>query len=169
MSPQAILLRIRSILDLKDDEVLEIFRLGGVELTLDEVGGWLQPSGAWDRPPCSDAALTGFLDGLIMQHRGPRGEPAVEAVGPLTNNRILRKLKIAFALRCQDVVATLALAHHPMTERQVTALLRKKGHRHYRECKDRVLESFLRGLHDPVRGAVRGEGGRSKAPIESAM
>jgi uncharacterized protein YehS (DUF1456 family) len=64
----------------------------------------------------------------------------------ISNNVVLKKLRIALQLKEDDVVGILAAGGTEMTKRQLSALSRKRGNKHYRVCSDEVLESFLTGL-----------------------
>ncbi len=64
----------------------------------------------------------------------------------LDNNLILKKLRIAFELKEEDLVAIFAAAGMSVTGNELTALFRKKGHKNYRECMDQYLRGFLVGL-----------------------
>jgi uncharacterized protein YehS (DUF1456 family) len=99
--------------------------------------------------PCSDPVLGFFLDGLIIHLRGPReGQPlpADTPTASLSNNAILKKLRIALDLKEDDLVGILGLAGVVVSSHELTALFRKPGHKHYKECNDKLLRDFLRGL-----------------------
>ena len=98
---------------------------------------------------CKDARLLCFLDGFILEQRGQ--SPATDkASAPrserLTNNVVLKKLRIALQLKEDDVLRFLASGGAPLSRRQLGALARKRGNKHYRVCSNEVLTSFLTGL-----------------------
>jgi uncharacterized protein YehS (DUF1456 family) len=64
----------------------------------------------------------------------------------LTNNAILKKLRIALQLKEDDMVGILKLAGVDISTSELTALFRKEGHRNYKECGDQFLRNFLKGL-----------------------
>ena len=70
----------------------------------------------------------------------------------LTNNIILTKLKIALNFQAEDMLETLDLAGFTFSKHELSALFRKKGHKHYRECKDQILRNFLQGIQIKFRG-----------------
>ncbi len=96
---------------------------------------------------CSDQQLGEFLDGLIAERRGPR-DPNLPPLTPqpLTNNEVLKKLRIAWNMREAELLATFAAGGREMSKNEVSALFRKRGNKHYRVCSDEVLEAFIRGL-----------------------
>jgi len=64
----------------------------------------------------------------------------------LTNNTILKKLRIALELKEDDMLAILRLAGVEISKHELTALFRKEGHKNYKECGDQFLRKFLKGL-----------------------
>jgi uncharacterized protein YehS (DUF1456 family) len=102
---------------------------------------------------CTDPTFGGFLDGLIIDRRGP--PPAGRTVPPspqvLTNNTKLKKLRIALNLHEDAMLSILLAGGHPLSRGELTALFRKPHHKHYRECGDQVLRKFLSGLTKHLR------------------
>jgi uncharacterized protein YehS (DUF1456 family) len=70
----------------------------------------------------------------------------VEQTSPLTNNDILKKLRIALELEEDALLKILESAHAGITRAKLNALFRKEGHKNYRECGNQFLRSFLKGL-----------------------
>lgn len=70
----------------------------------------------------------------------------------MTNNDILKKLRVALQLRDEDIVKILNLAGFAMTKSEVNALFRNDDHPNYKECGDQVLRNFLNGLIIYKRG-----------------
>ncbi|MGI0883316.1 DUF1456 family protein, partial [Pseudomonas aeruginosa] len=71
---------------------------------------------------------------------------------PLSNNMILKKLRVAFELKEEDLHAILASVDFPVSKPELSALFRKPGHSNYRTCGDQLLRNFLKGLTLRVRG-----------------
>ena len=70
----------------------------------------------------------------------------------MTNNDILKKLRVALKLRDTDIVKILALADFKMSEPEVNALFRNEEHPNYKPAGDQVLRNFLNGLIIHMRG-----------------
>jgi len=70
----------------------------------------------------------------------------------MTNNDILKKLRVALKLRDTDIIDILKLADFEITKAQLSALFRKEDHKNYIECKDQILRKFLNGLIIRNRG-----------------
>ena len=155
MTNNAVLRRFRYALDIPDHTMLDIFRLGGREITPEQLTDYLRGETDAGYRNCSDKVFDQFLDGLIIHRRGPReprpGTPRRPAES-LTNNVILRKFRIALELREEDILLLLNLAGMDISQSELNALFRKVGHRHYRECGDQVLRNFLNGLTIQHRG-----------------
>ena len=64
----------------------------------------------------------------------------------ITNNLVLKKLRVAFQLKDVDMHDTFIAAGFPLTKPELTALFRQPGHKHYRPCGDQILRNFLKGL-----------------------
>lgn len=152
MNHNDVLRRLRYALDLDDAQIAALFALGGAELTTDDARALLARQDDAGAVPCSDEQLTRFLDGLILDRRGPpktAKRPPVEA--ELTNNAIFKKIRIALALREDQVLAMLDAGERPISKWELTAFFRKPTHRNYRPCGNQVLRAFLTGLTKSLR------------------
>jgi len=69
----------------------------------------------------------------------------------LTNNIMLKKLRVAFELKTEDMIAVLTAADFKVSEGELSAFFRKEGHKNYRPCGDQVLRYFLKGLTAKIR------------------
>lgn len=140
--------RFRYALDVRDAVMLNIFALGGCRVDGDRLRQMLKKETEPDFLVCGDSALAGFLDGLITLNRGASDQapPAGSRPPALTNNDILKKIKIALALRQEDLMDIFSLAGVRMSKGELSALFRKKGHKNYRPCQDQFLRLFLKGL-----------------------
>jgi len=70
----------------------------------------------------------------------------------LTNNDVLKKLRVALNLKDEDVIEILSLVDFKLTKSELSALYRKEDHPNYRECGDQLLRNFLNGLIIYKRG-----------------
>jgi len=103
--------------------------------------------------PCPDEVLAYFLDGLVIFKRGKNDNlPAHPIDLPVTNNMVLKKLRVAFELKEDDLHAILKAAEFPVSKPELSALFRKFGHSNYRTCGDQLLRNFLKGLTLRIRG-----------------
>ncbi len=72
----------------------------------------------------------------------------------MTNNDILKKLRVALKLRDEDIITILKLVDFPVSKSEVNALFRTEDHPNYKECGDQLLRNFLNGLIIYKRGPM---------------
>jgi hypothetical protein len=70
----------------------------------------------------------------------------------MTNNDILKKLRVALMLRDDQIVEILELVDFRITKSELGAFFRAEDHPNYMECGDQVLRNFLNGLVIHLRG-----------------
>jgi len=141
-----ILRQIRYTFDFSDSKMIALFALADHQVTREQVSDWLKKDDDPAYQNCNDTLLATFLNGLIIDKRGKKegAQPVPEK--HLTNNIIFTKLKIALNLRAEDILQILALNGFRLSKHELSAFFRKPGHKHYRECKDQCLRSFLKGV-----------------------
>ncbi len=83
----------------------------------------------------------------------------------MTNNDILKKLRIALELKDTEIIEILKLADFEITKAEINALFRKEGHRNYKECGDQLLRRFLNGLITKKRGPREQPPVKNKIPL----
>jgi uncharacterized protein YehS (DUF1456 family) len=152
VNPNDILRRIRYAFDFNDSKMIAIFGQADHEVTREEVSTWLKRDEDPDFQNCSDTLLATFLNGLIIDRRGKKDGPRATPEQRLSNNIVLRKLKIALDLKAEDMLEIMALADLRISKHELSALFRKPDHKHYRACKDQILRNFLQGLQLKFRG-----------------
>jgi uncharacterized protein YehS (DUF1456 family) len=146
MTNNDILKRLRYILNFNDSEMVNVFKAAECNVTTEDVSCWLKTEDDADYEECSDWLLATFLNGLINHKRGKREGAQPKAENTLTNNLILKKLKIAFNLQSEEILEILKLADIKLSKHELSAFFRRPEHKHYRECLDQVLRNFLTGL-----------------------
>ena len=72
----------------------------------------------------------------------------------MTNNDILKKLRVALHLRNDEIVEILQLVDFKVTTSELGALFRNEDHPKYKECGDQLLRNFLNGLIIHMRGPM---------------
>jgi uncharacterized protein YehS (DUF1456 family) len=124
-----------------------------IELSTDEVNGLLSHPSESGFRILPDYVLERLLDRVIIAHRGerepdadapPRALPAKGA--KLTNNDILKKLRVAFDLREDGFNEALNNVGIQLSKSDVNAMFRKPNNKHYRACDDELLFNFIEGL-----------------------
>ena len=150
-----VLRSIRYMLDLSDQRVVEITQLADPAFALDkaDVQAFLRREDDPEYADCSDAVLARFLDGLVVYCRGRDARlPVRPPETRVTNNVVLKKLRVVFELKDVDMHAVFEAAGWPVSKPELTALFRQPGHANYRPCGDQLLRNFLKGLTMRVRG-----------------
>ena len=72
----------------------------------------------------------------------------------MTNNDILKKLRVALKLRDEDIIEILKLVDFEVSKSELSALFRAEDHPNYKECGDQLLRNFLNGLIIYERGPM---------------
>lgn len=139
--------RLRYALNINDAKVAGIVTLTGQATTPHEVGRWLKREDETGYVEISDTLLCRFLDGLIIDKRGPHPSGiSPEPLEFLSNNEALKKLRIALELQEDGVLATFKKVDFVVTKAELGSFFRKEGHRNYRKCPEQVLRKFIHGL-----------------------
>jgi uncharacterized protein YehS (DUF1456 family) len=148
-----VLRSVRYMLDISDGKIVDITRLGGFEVSKTDVIAFMKKEEEEGYLDCSDEIMAHFLDGLVIFKRGKDDSRAPQPVElPITNNTVLKKLRVAFELKEEDMHAILKSVEFPVSKPELSALFRKFGHSNYRTCGDQLLRNFLKGLTLRVRG-----------------
>lgn len=70
----------------------------------------------------------------------------------MSNNDILKKLRVALKLRNDDILHILSLVDFKISPSELGALFRADDHPHFKKCGDQILRNFLNGLVIYYRG-----------------
>ena len=149
-----VLRSIRFTLNLSDNALLEIFHTAEPDLDVATLRSSLASEEDEAFVRLDDQLMVGFLDSLITHRRGPSPQPAPPSELPLTNNTILKKLRVAFTLQESDLLEILDSVAFTVTKPELSALFRKSDHKNYRLCGDQLLRQFLKGLTLRLRPEV---------------
>ena len=141
-----ILRRICSIFDFNDEKTQAVFALGQCEISAEQLANFFTEKDDSAYLEIADVELASFLNGLIIDKRGPSDGPMRQTEQVLSNNAIFNKVKIALSLKADEVIATLELAELSLSKYELSAFFRNVNNKHYKECSDSVLSAFLKGL-----------------------
>jgi uncharacterized protein YehS (DUF1456 family) len=150
MTNNTILRGIRYILNIRDAKLVEIAKLGGCEVTEAQIVSYLTKEEEPGYIECPHEVLSRFLDGLVIYKRGKR-DPQDASLPPLeipvTNNTVLKKLRVAFELKDTDIIALIEKSGTlKVTKSELSAFFRSRDHRNYRECGDQFLRNLLKAM-----------------------
>ncbi|MEX3019927.1 DUF1456 family protein [Kluyvera sp. STS39-E] len=142
-----ILRSVRYILKFNNNDLVRVFALGEVEATAEQLVPWLRKEDEEGFVRCPDILLSRFLNGLIYEKRGrDESAPALAVERRINNNIMLKKLRIAFSLKTDDILAIMTQQQFRISMPEITAMMRAPEHKNFRECGDQFLRYFLRGL-----------------------
>jgi uncharacterized protein YehS (DUF1456 family) len=152
-----VLRSVRYILAVNDARIVEIIKMSDFqEVSEADVISFLKKDDEAGFQECSDKIMAHFLDGLVIYKRGKdesRPTPPIEL--PMTNNIILKKLRVAFELQEGDMYDVMETAGIRVSKPELSALFRKYGHKNYRPCGDQFLRNFLKGLTICIQGETK--------------
>ncbi|SHE98253.1 Uncharacterized conserved protein YehS, DUF1456 family [Psychroflexus salarius] len=146
MTNNDVLRRLRYTFDFSDDEMIRIFDLGDYKTTRTEISDWLKPEDHASYINLPDKKLAHFLNGFINLKRGKREGEQPTAESTMTNNLVLKKLKIALALKTEDLISIFKQADLEVSKNEISAFMRNPKQSQYRQLLDQYLRNFLMGL-----------------------
>ena len=147
MTHNDVLRSIRYLLNVSDATLGEIIRLGGGEVTQADVVALLKKEDEEGYRECGHDLMARFLNGLVIYKRGKdESRPPQPVELRVTNNVVLKKLRVAFELEDGDIVTLIERSGLRVTKGELGAFFRRPDHRNYRDCGDQFLRNLLKGL-----------------------
>lgn len=144
-----ILFKIKTALSLDNEAIIKAYTLVEYEMSQERLTDILKKRQDKGYAEATYEELGLFLDGLILLKRGKASTIKDEdEVFELTNNLILKKLRVALELKEAELIILFALAEVTITKRQIGSLFRKEGGKNFKACSDELLLSFLEGLDE---------------------
>jgi uncharacterized protein YehS (DUF1456 family) len=70
----------------------------------------------------------------------------------MSNNDILKKLRVALHLRNDEIIGILNLVNFKISPSELSALFRNEDHPNFKKCGDQILRKFLDALIIHLRG-----------------
>lgn len=154
MTNNDILRRVRYLFNYSDLKMVKLFKFVDLEVERVTVTNWLKKEEDPFFAELSDKELAAFLNAVIIEKRGKREGPLPEAEDPLSNNMILRKLKIALDLKTDDILDLYASIDKKISKHELSAFFRNPNHSSYRPCLDQYLRNFLNALQTNYKKKV---------------
>lgn len=144
-----VLYHIQQALNLTVEEMTEAYKLEAYTMETSHLESLLKRRQDEGFTLCSYEELGIFLDGFVTLKRGPSPKKTNDdEVIELTNNLILKKLRIALELKEAEIEIIFGLADVELSKQQLASLFRKEGHKNFKECSDELLMAFLEGLDE---------------------
>jgi len=144
-----ILYKIQKALNLSSEDMLKAYDLEAYDMDKTHLEALLKRRQEKEYKLCSYEELGVFLDGFVVLKRGPspktsNSDEAVE----LTNNLILKKLRIAMELKEPETEIIFGLGEAELSKQELKSLFRKETHKNFKACSDELLNAFLDGLDE---------------------
>ncbi len=141
--------KITQCLQLDSLQIQQLLAMSAIDLSDKEITNLLKTDYQPGFEPLPEYVLLIFLNNLIEQKRGKKNDAEPEAIqkhAKVSNNEVLKKLRIAYNLQEQQVRTALKLVTIELTKSDLAALFRKPGHVHFKACDDELLLDFIEGL-----------------------
>lgn len=147
MTNNDVLRSIRFILNVNETKLLEIIHLTDFKVSSDDLASFLKQEDEVGYKNCGDKVLAHFLHGLILFKRGKdESRPPQPVELSVSNNMILKKLRIAFELKDVDIIRLIQKSGLQISKTELSAFFRNKDHRNYRDCGNQFLRNLLRAM-----------------------
>ncbi len=147
MNNNEVFKKLQMLLNVDDSKLVDIFALSDVNVTPKEIHSWAKSLDEEASVALDDKMLATFLNALIYLKRGKEEKDSSRPLElPVTNNIILKKIRIAFQLEEKDFIALNEKAKSATSPKEWGYYFRSPSHKNYRECPDSFLLSVLEGL-----------------------
>lgn len=147
MTNNDVLRSLRYLLNVGDGVLVDIVRSAGGEVTKADMTAFLKSEEEPGYQPCGDQVLGHFLNGLVIYKRGKDPNRAPQPLElPITNNAVLKKLRVAFELKDSDIAALIEKSGLRVSKAELGAFFRRPDHRNYRDCGDQFLRNLLKAM-----------------------
>lgn len=145
---------LRYALKTNNEGLARLCALSDTDVTAAQFTPWLLKEEEEGFQRCPDIVLSALLNGLIYDKRGKdESAPPLALERRVNNNVVLKKLRIAFMLKTDDILAILTEQKFRVSMPEITAMMRVPEHKNFRECGDQFMRYFLRGLTNRVHNA----------------
>jgi uncharacterized protein YehS (DUF1456 family) len=138
---------IRYLLNVNDSTLADILRLANFDVSTADIIAFLKKEDEAGYLACGDRVMAHFLNGLVLYKRGvDPNRPPQPIELPVTNNTVLKKLRVAFELKDSDIIALFAKTGLRVSKAELGAFCRRPDHRNYRDCGNQFLRNLLKAL-----------------------
>ncbi len=148
MQTNDILYKITKALSLENSSILEAYKLANFEMSTQRLDTLLKRHQDTDQEICTYEELGVFLDGLILLKRGPSPKKSNNTEVELSNNLILKKLRIALEFKEAEVEIIFGLGEAELSKQNLASLFRNEKNKNFKSCSDELLFAFLDGLDE---------------------
>jgi uncharacterized protein YehS (DUF1456 family) len=146
MTNNDVLRSIRYILNVSEIKLIEIIALANFKVSTDDLDAFLKQEEEDGYKNCGNKVLAHFLNGLIIYKRGAQEDKPPQLIETITNNVILKKIRVAFQLKDSDLIRFIEKSGLRITKTELSAFFRSPDHRNYRDCGNQFLRNLLKGM-----------------------
>ena len=150
MTNNDIIRQLRYIFDFSDQQMQQVFAAANYDTDIQSIKSWLTNNES-QQTELTNAQLNVFLDGLINEKRGKRDDYKLHLDDELSNNLVLRKLKIALHLKSHDILSMMNDVDANISKHELSAFFRHPDQSQYRDMGNQYLRNFLHGLKKQLR------------------
>ena len=154
MNHNELIRNLRKALAVNENGLAEIYALSGQTMSPEDLKSRLKQENEPGFVACEEAVAATLLEAMILHLRGAKegAAPPTPQI-PLSNNHILKKLRIAYDLKDEDMHAIFATEGEELGKQELKSLFRKEGNKNYLPCSDKLLRTFLKGLIKRARSS----------------
>ena len=144
-----ILFKIKTALSLSSSELIKAYALVEYTMSQERLENILKRRQDEGYEEATYEELGLFLDGLVLLKRGANDKVVTDdEVVALSNNLIMKKLRVALELKEAELLIVFGLAEINMNKRQIGSLFRKEGTKNFKPASDELLMAFIEGLDE---------------------
>lgn len=163
MTNNGVLRRIRYLFNFNDAQMIAVFKLAEHDVSREDVCEWLKKEEDPDLIEITDEELAIFLNGLIIKERGRKEGPLPKPEKELSNNMILRKMKIALKLKTDDIIDLFRSIDKKISKHELSAFFRNPNNKSYEPCGNQYLRNFFHALQTKYKNSLSEQGdGKNK-------
>jgi uncharacterized protein YehS (DUF1456 family) len=152
MNHNELMRQLRKTLAVNETGLADIYALSGQSMSPDALKQRLKQENEADFVECEDTTIAYLLEAIIIHLRGAKEGSTVQiSQWPLSNNQILKKLRIAYDLKDEDMHSIFEAEETPLSKQELKALFRKEDNKNFQSCSDKLLRAFLHGLSKRAR------------------
>ena len=162
MNHNELMRNLRRALAVNEHGLAEIYALSGESMDPEGLKNRLKQSNESGYVECEEATAARMLEALIIHLRGAReGAEPPQPQLPLSNTHSLKKLRIAYDLKDEDMHRRIATEGKELGKQQLKSLFRKPDNKNYLPCSDKLLRVFLKGLVNEARAKLEADSNQS--------
>lgn len=157
MNHNELMRNLRRALAVNEHGLAEIYALSGDSMDAEGLKNRLKQSNESGYVECEEVTAARMLEAMIIHLRGAKeGAPTPQPQLPLSNNHVLKKLRIAYDLKDEDMHRLFAAEGTELGKQQLKSLFRKEDNKNYLACSEKLLRIFLKSLVNEARAQQTG-------------